>query len=649
MNSVRLYSNGTAVIRREYALGDREPLRITIPVRKTDLDDVISSLCVFGDVTITEPPTYTPTNADAPALFLNPANPFSDLATKLAGASVEVDAGPTYAGTLIGRHSYRREANGVFHEQSRILVLTAKGVQQIEESSVTAIRFTDPAVRSEIDKSLRASLGRIRPDSSEVTLTLRGNPGATTAAVTYATPVAAWKIRYQLRLSPDGAELEGQAVVDNDTDDDWSETLITVIAGEPISFSTDLAEIRRPERDRVNLVADRTVGAVAAAPEMPERYFDSQMPNIVGASRGLGREMAMRSVALESDFSDAMVMQKAYQPQAEVRESGDFSVFTSPDPVNLGAKRSAIIPLFKAPVGDPQVILFYKERDDPQRPFRAVRFKNQATHSLGRGLCEVFLDGDFQGKCVLEPTKPGGELLLVHAKETGVRVFKECSRPETRRLGVRISEGIGYCEELSRRETVYRVQNSHQEAFALEIEHPRDLPNSRLEVTVSSGNHEESDIPDGQRIRTILQAGGNLQVNVKEERVEEVHVGLSASWLQTDVIGLKAPSSGDEAVEGCIRLQKEVDRLQAEIKERQADAATITQEQVRLIELIPHGHGEQANAWRNDLADAEKQLREIKRSTIPTLKSQLRKSMEARNEAFAGLRYHWSEAPRAGS
>ena len=48
MNSVKLYSNGTAVISREFTFQDQQPQRI--PSRcKTDLDDVISSLSMYGD------------------------------------------------------------------------------------------------------------------------------------------------------------------------------------------------------------------------------------------------------------------------------------------------------------------------------------------------------------------------------------------------------------------------------------------------------------------------------------------------------------------------------------------------------------------------------------------------------------------------
>src|SRR4051812_21819583 len=218
MNSVRLYSNGTAVISREYAFQDLEPLRISIPVRKTDLDDVISSLAVFGDVTVTGPPTYSPTNAEQPALEFDPSGALRALATRLVGAAVEVEAGVAYTGTLVGVQPHRRQVERMTVDEYRLVILTDRGLQQVEESSVTALRFTDAVVRAEVEKSLRASLGKIKPDSSQVELTLTPNPGTTSAVVTYATPVAAWKVRYQLRMTPEGAELDGQAVVDNDTD-----------------------------------------------------------------------------------------------------------------------------------------------------------------------------------------------------------------------------------------------------------------------------------------------------------------------------------------------------------------------------------------------------------------------------------------------
>lgn len=111
MNSVTLYSNGTAVIRRDYAFPDANPMRVAIPVRRADLDDVVSSLAVFGDVAVVGSPSYTPTNAAKATLPLDPQGALRDLLTKLAGAGVvvEVETGGTLEGRLVGVQPRRRE------------------------------------------------------------------------------------------------------------------------------------------------------------------------------------------------------------------------------------------------------------------------------------------------------------------------------------------------------------------------------------------------------------------------------------------------------------------------------------------------------------------------------------------------------------
>lgn len=649
MNSVRLYSNGTAVISREYRFDGMEPLHISIPVRKADLDDVISSLAVFGDVAVTEPPTYTPTNAEKSVLKLDPSSALRDLATKLAGASVEVEAGSVYKGKLLGLQPNRREFERTFLEQYRLVILTEKGVQQVDETAVTALRFQDPVVQTEIEKSLRSSLGKVNPESSKVEMTLRPNPGSDGATVTYATPVAAWKIRYHLWLTTEGADLDGQAVVDNDTDDDWDNTLITVITGEPITFSTDLAEIRRPARSRVNVVADRTTGAVIAEPEMPDVDAMLAPPEDMLRTRGGDPASVGQARLLARPAPPVMYGRaergRAEHSEAEARESGDFSIFTSPAPVNVGAGRSAIIPLFRAAVGEVRAILLYKERDDPQRPFRAVRFRNQAAHALGRGVCEVYVNGDFQGKCLMEATKSGEDALLVYAKETGVRVFKKVHQPETRRMAIKISEGTVVNELLHRQRTSYRVRNSHPETFTLEIEHPRTWTDSDLKISLSAGVHEEAEIPSGRRIRVTLPAGESLEVRVVEEQVDETQFSLSVAWLVGNVIGLKVSPARAKGVQACIELQKKIDGLEAEIREQTEKSKTLAEEQGRLMKLIPNGHAEQAHAWRTDLADAETELREVKRSVLPKLRGQLKEAKETLYDALARLQYNWTDLP----
>ena len=211
-------------------------------------------------------------------------------------------------------------------------------------------------------------------------------------------------------------------------------------------------------------------------------------------------------------------------------------------------------------------------------------------------------------------------------------------------MAIRISEGAVYCEELNRQDTVYRIQNSHPETFPLEIEHPRTWPDSeagglRLVRRPRGGGHPrraaDSCDPPGQGAPGRQREGG---------------AGRGAAFLADRLV---APRQRDRVEEPrhrrtrgfseCIDLQGEIDGIQAEISEKEETATTIAEEQERLMKLIPNGHGEQANAWRTDLANAEKELREVKRSVIPKLRGQLKEAQDGLHEALSSLRYEWSE------
>lgn len=649
MNSVKLYSNGTAVISRDYPLSEKET-KISIPVKKSDLDDVVASLSVFGNVSLPVPPSYTPVNANATPLQIDPASATRDLATKLAGSDVAVEVGgKSVTGKLVGIQTYQVETNNTVIDKFRLVVLTDRGVCNFDESEVTALKFTDASVQAEIDKALQRSFQAIKPDSSFIDLTIVPNEGEKSATVVYAIPVAAWKIRYQLRFLKGVAELEGQAVVDNDTDDDWSEAIISVITGEPITFSTDLAEIRRPARSRVNVVSSKAAGAVQVEDAMPVRAKAAvaRSAQFALASAAGGGLESVEACAFDAE-SYGGTMPASMPPvvqQAEVRESGDFSVFTSPTPVSVGAKKSAIIPMFTARLDNAETVLFYKEQEDNRRPYRAVKLTNETLHALGKGVCEVFVDGDFQGKCILEATKPGEEVILVHAKETGVKIFKEHKGIESRRVAIKIKDGVAVCETLSRMEISYRVQNSKPEDFTLEIEHHRTLGNFVIEASCESSEVTQRDIPSGSRLSAKLSANGTLEILVIETQFQSQSFSLGrggAAWLQQNVIAVKNPLSRNKKVQECIELQGKADDIQAKIDEAEEQYQAILDEQERLQKLIPNAHSDQANAWRTELATNEAQLRTL-RETIPQLQRELRAALAAVQDALKSLSATWSD------
>jgi hypothetical protein len=656
-NSVKLYSNGTALINREYDIPDQKPLEVSIPVQKSDLDEVVASIAVFGKVSLPEPPSYTPINADVTPLQIDVNNVTKSLATKLSGSKVEVGVGNNpIKGKLMGIQTYQQETNGSVFDRYRVVVLTEQGVKSFEDKDVTYISFTEPAVQSEIEKVLQKQYESIKPNSSFVSLKLVPQDGAKSALISYAIPCAAWKTRYQLRTVEGKVELEGQAVVDNDTDDDWRDSIISVITGEPIAFSTDLAEIRRPQRQRINVVSDKAAGAVqldeAVGRNANSRQYGAKSAvrsMAFAAAAGAGPESVQCSMdAYDSEEGGDIATFKrislpAAQQQAEVRESGDFSIFTSPNPVTVLSKKSAIIPMFRASLNDSKTVLFYKEENDQRRPFRSIQLKNETAHTLGKGICEVFLDNDFQGKCILEACKPGEDVILVHAKETGVKIFKKAEPVEQRRISIKFNKGRILTEESYRQRVSYSVENAKPEEFQLELEYKKIWQGST--ITTSDGI-VVTQTANGVRLGCKLAPNGDKTVELVETYTRSLDFGATPQWLEGNILAIEHPLSKNKGIKKCVELQTKISELYQQINDNDEQIEEIKEEQTRLKDLIPSAHADQANTWKSELGENEKKLRSLTRTENPRLKKEVVALEKEIADTLASLTATWEEEGR---
>src|SRR6185295_308355 len=73
-----------------------------------------------------------------------------------------------------------------------------------------------------------------------VSLSFRGD-GKRKVLVGYVVESPLWKTSYRLVVNGDGkASLQGWAVVENTTDDDWTNVKMALVSGRPISYQMDL-------------------------------------------------------------------------------------------------------------------------------------------------------------------------------------------------------------------------------------------------------------------------------------------------------------------------------------------------------------------------------------------------------------------------
>ncbi len=162
---------------------------------------------------------------------------------------------------------------------------------------MSAVKLDDPQLQDELTKALAALGGARDQDKKPVRISF-GGTGDRRVRLGYVVETPVWKTSYRLVLAPraggptrtDGrpaadGQLQGWAIVENQTDNDWTDVQLKLVSGRPISFVEDLYQplyVPRPTvvpelfaslRPQTYGGGDErwTAGASADAPRRPRR------------------------------------------------------------------------------------------------------------------------------------------------------------------------------------------------------------------------------------------------------------------------------------------------------------------------------------------------------------------------------------------
>lgn len=644
-NDVTLFSNGIGHFRRVYTITSKEE-SISIPFKSDCIGDVAASLQVFGKVRLNTPPSFTPANSYATALKIDQDDALKSMLRQLSGSQVKlvIRSQTTTDYTLLGLdHETVTSPSGQEHNVTYVVAMQKGSVRRFLLTDVLDIEFEDEGVRTEISKALKSNFQEIKPDSTLLDLSLSSlDDKEVEAIVQYTIPVAAWKMRYAIREDKGKFSLEGAAIIDNNTDEDWNNFKVSVVTGNPISFNTDIANVVVPQRKMVYLVDRLTQGNVDVEEGVYADAAPAAMAMNVRSTRGarsLGPKMSTANYAqfgLEACGGGSDDMNESAQSQYLAAESGgvdskdvgDFCVFTAKEPITILARKSAVVPMFSKPIESAGVVLLYKESNNSRRPYRAVKFKNETEYTLGRGKTVIYNEGLFSGECVLENTKPGENRMLPHCLENGVKIVKENKGYETRRSSLKISEGVGVTEDVQTSKTVYTIENKKDEPFKVALEHSNQLhgAGSRTDFEGVEVKEKEKLVDgNGWRVYFELKPKESRTIGVTETCVTQASVllGNNFNWVRGNIIDRENPLASDKQIQACINVQKDIDGVQEELQANSVRLNELSQQVERVRENLSaakdHAAGPTIDKWVQDLDSSENEIRTINKKTVPDL------------------------------
>ena len=247
---VILYSNGVAYIeRRGTVTGHAE---IDLSFKQSQVDDVLKSMVVLdlgkgrvGAVSYNSSAPPAARMADIPfSISPSTAGPSGGLAgvlTQLQGARVAVttSAGRTASGSVLTVEERRTQPDPQKPSaNTHALVIASEGgeLQSFDLSEVRAVKLLDAGTRRDVGEFAEASASARRRDAKTITVTSDG-AGAREMLVSYTVAAPIWKTTYRVVLDDEGKPFfQGWAIVDNVSEEDWTDVRLSLISGTPVSF-----------------------------------------------------------------------------------------------------------------------------------------------------------------------------------------------------------------------------------------------------------------------------------------------------------------------------------------------------------------------------------------------------------------------------
>src|SRR5262249_15861724 len=314
----------------------------------------------------------------------------------------------TLNGTIVGVEK-QRQAVGKDQviEVAQVNLLTADGLRGVPMAQVQKVRFLKPALEQEFKKALEVLAAGHDKQKKTVSLNFTGE-GKRGVRVGYVTESPIWKTSYRLALKEnEKLFLQGWAVVENTSDEDWNNVQLGLVSGRPISFEMDLYQplfVRRPmvELDLFaslrpqtyggDMLADaKKAGAIGGKP-IPEEVRERSQSAQLRRSR---QDSPVNYYSLGGRGSQMNLGEGVASP-ATTTELGEY--FESPirQPVIQPRQKSALIPIVNQEVGGSKVSI-YNEAVHGKFPLLGLRFKNTTSLHLCQGPITVFENNSYAG------------------------------------------------------------------------------------------------------------------------------------------------------------------------------------------------------------------------------------------------------------
>ena len=541
VKQVILYKHGIGFFERSGTLGAGESARLDF--NASDMNDVLKSLTLEerggGKISGLRYDSMDPLShrlAEFP-FEIGEDQSLAVLLGRMQGARVELKFGnDTVAGAIVGG----RVVAGSDKQAERefvTLLLDSGDMRTLDLAAASGIRFTDAKLQANFKDYLSAVAAARSKDKRSVYIDSTDARQREIVA-SYTIPAAVWKSSYRLMLGEKGQPtLEGWAIVDNTTGEDWDKVQLSLVSGRPISFVSQLYAPKYVQRPSAELADDD-----AARPVVHEGDFQSSagafvVNGSVGGGGGRGGAAARTGVVggIMGNAPAPPPAQRQFTPSAGLSmgellvdeakkvapstivasasagELGELFEYRIAQPVTIRKDESAMLPFLQQAI-EGRKLLIYSDHSS-QHPTNAAALTNTSGKTLDGGPITVYDGGAYGGEALMETLKAGDKRLISYAVDLGTRITDAFNSKAAVIREIHAMRGVITTKSAMEETRTYTIRNVDQKAKTLILEHPL-----RGGYTLLGAKPAEK-TAGAYRFEIQLAAGATQEFPVTEERV----------------------------------------------------------------------------------------------------------------------------------
>jgi hypothetical protein len=600
---VVLYKNGVGYFERAGEVKSGETARLEF--KASEMNDVLKSLTINeaggGAVRGLHYDSSEPLEVrlkDFP-FKLAPQQPLTDLLDQLRGARLELKlAAETAAGAIVGARM--AAATEQRPEQALVVLLTDAGdLRTFDLAAASAMRLVDPQLQAQL-KDYLGTMSQARSREKRGVYVDSTASGTRQLVASYMVPTPVWKSSYRLIFREGGEPLlEGWAIVDNTSGEDWRNVELALVSGRPTSFISQLYEPRYRQRPTAELPEDAAQGPVIHE-GVVARAVGSMRKAALAPPPPAPAMAMMESVRVDAASSIAVTTQ--------TRELGELFEYRFSTPVTVRKGESAMLPFVQQKLGARKLLIYAESYG--ANPMSAAELANGTGKTLDGGPITIFDGNAYAGEALMETLKTGDKRLISYATDLGTRITTNFDSTSDMVREIKIRRGTLITRNSLQETKTYTIRNVDRKAKTLVIEHP-----VRSDYRLLSPKPSET-TSSQYRFEVRLPPAGSEKLAVAEERLFELSYAVGNLSPDDLLIYTRNQSLGSAAraqLEQILQKKNQIVENDGAISRAEGAAAEVVRDQQRIRQNIDSlnrvsGQQEQVQKYAQELARQEAQL-----------------------------------------